>query len=343
MKITIDMRSDTVTLPPDGMRKAMAEARLGDDFYHDDPTVKEMELKSAEILGKEAALLVLSGTMGNLVSVMTQARPGTEAIVEQDAHIFRNEAGGMARVAGVMPKRLPGIKGALDPEIVESEMGAPTVLNHGTALICVEQTHNGASGTAIPLENMKALRRVADKHGARIHMDGARLFNAAVALGVSPSKVVEDADSVTFCLSKGLCCPMGAIVAGSKDFIDQARFSRQSIGGGMRQAGVIAAAGIYALDNMVERLAEDHKNARRLAVILKECGFEVDLDSIQSNIVRFRTAPLSSHELRAGLNAEGIDVLPTGRYGARFVTHWPITEADILRTGEVIHDIVSSM
>lgn len=340
MKITIDMRSDTVTLPPDGMRKAIADAELGDDFYRDDPTVARVEAKAAGILGKEAALLVLSGTMGNLVSVMTQAKPGTEAIVEQNAHIFRNEAGGMAMVAGVMPKRLPGIKGALDPDMVESEMGVPSVLNHGTPLICVEQTHNGASGTVIPLENLKSLRKIADKHGAKIHIDGARLFNAAIALGVPASKVVEDADSTTFCLSKGLCCPLGAIVAGSKEFIEQARFNRQSIGGGMRQAGVIAAAGIYALDYMVDRLAEDHQNARRLAVILSECGFAVDLESIQSNIVRFSTAPLSSSEFRAHLNCEGIDVLPSGLTAARFVTHWPITARDIERTGEVIRKMV---
>lgn len=340
MKISVDMRSDTVTLPPEGMRKAIANAPLGDDFYHDDPTVKKLEAKAAEMLGKEAALLVLSGTMGNLVSVMTQARPGTEAIVEQDAHIFKNEGGGMARVAGVMPKRIAGVKGVLDPALVESQMGAPTVLNHGTSLICVEQTHNGASGTAIPLENIAALRRVAGKFGAKVHMDGARLFNAATALGVPVSKVVENVDSVTFCLSKGLCCPLGAVVAGSKEFIDAARFNRQAVGGGMRQAGIIAAAGIYALDNMVEGLADDHKNAKRLATILAECGFEIDLDSVQSNIVRFKTSPLTSDEFRALLNAEGIDVLPSGKYAARFVTHWPITAEDIERTGDVIRKMV---
>ncbi len=336
MKISIDMRSDTVTLPPEGMRKAIAEAHLGDDFYHDDPTVKKLEAKAAEMLGKEAALLVLSGTMGNLVSVMTLSKPGTEAIVEQDAHIFKNEGGGMARIAGVMPRRLPGVKGILDPALVESQMGTPTVLNHGTSLICVEQTHNGASGTVVPLTNLSALRQVADRHGAKLHMDGARLFNAAVALSLPVSKVVEEVDSVTFCLSKGLCCPLGAVVAGSRDFIDQARFNRQALGGGMRQAGVIAAAGIYALDNMVERLAEDHNNAKKLAVILAECGFEVDVKSVQTNIVRFKTTPFTSADFRARMNAEGIDVLQAGEYAARFVTHWPVTGADIERVGRVI-------
>lgn len=338
--ITLDMRSDTVTLPPDGMRKAIAEARLGDDFYHDDPTVKELEAKAAEMLGKDATLLVLSGTMGNLVSVMTQAAPGTEAIVEQDAHIFRNEGGGMARVAGVMPKRLPGIAGALDPVLVESQVSTRGILNGGTSLICVEQTHNGASGTVISVENLTALREVADRHGIKIHMDGARVFNAAVALGVPVSEVVKDADSVTFCLSKGLCCPLGAVVAGSRDFIDEARHNRHAIGGGMRQAGVIAAAGLYALDNMVDRMVEDHANAKRLAAILAECGFGVDLKAVQTNIVRFSTDPFDSAVFRARLNAAGIDVLIAGPKAARFVTHWPIAAGDIERTGEVIKNMV---
>jgi len=270
MKIWLDMRSDTVSLPPDAMRQAMANAELGDDFYHDDPTVKKLEAKAAEVLGKEAALLVLSGTMGNLVSVMAQARPGSEAIVEQDAHIFKNEGGGMARIAGVMPKRIPGIKGVLDPDLVESQISKRSVLNAGTSLICVEDTHNGASGTTLPLDNLKALKGLAAANGIRVHMDGARLFNAAVAQEVPPSEIVKHVDSVTFCLSKGLCCPLGAVVVGSADFIATCREMRQALGGGMRQAGVIAAAGLYALENMVERLVEDHKNAKRLAQILAE-------------------------------------------------------------------------
>lgn len=337
--ITLDMKSDTVTLPPDDMRKAIAEAKLGDDFYREDPTVERLEAKAAQLLGKEAALLVLSGTMGNLVSVMSLAAPGTEAIVEQDAHIFKNEGGGLARVAGVMPKRIPGRAGALDPDLVESQMSRRSVLNGGTSLICVEQTHNGASGTVIPLENLRALRRIADKFDAKIHMDGARLFNAAVALNVPAAEVVKDVDSVTFCLSKGLCCPLGAVVVGSKDFIDTARRNRHVIGGGMRQAGIIAAAGLYALENMVARLAEDHHNAKRLAQILAHCGFAVNLESVQTNIVRFRTDPIDAQEFRDRLNAEGIDVLVTGPRAARFVTHWPITSDDIDRTGEVIRSI----
>jgi threonine aldolase len=343
MKIWLDMRSDTVSLPPDAMRQAMANAELGDDFYHDDPTVKKLEAKAAEMLGKEAALLVLSGTMGNLVSVMAQARPGSEAIVEQDAHIFKNEGGGMARIAGVMPKRIPGIKGVLDPDLVESQISKRSVLNAGTSLICVEDTHNGASGTTLPLDNLKALKGLAAANGIRVHMDGARLFNAAVAQEVPPSEIVKHVDSVTFCLSKGLCCPLGAVVVGSADFIATCREMRQALGGGMRQAGVIAAAGLYALENMVERLVEDHKNAKRLAQILAECGFQVDLDSVQTNIVRFGTGALPADKFRALLNREGIDVLVAGPRAARFVTHWPIGESDIERAGEVIRKIAKDV
>lgn len=293
-----------------------------------------------QMLHKEAALLVLSGTMGNLVSVMSQAEPGTEAIVEQDAHIFKNEAGGMARIAGVMPKRIPGHMGALDPDAVESQISTRSVLNRGTSLICVEDTHNGAGGVALPLENLAGLRRVADKHGIRIHMDGARVWNASLALKVPASDIVRHVDSVTFCLSKGLCCPLGAVVAGSRDFVDKARYCRQVVGGGMRQAGIIAAAGLYSLQNMIDRMEEDHRNARTLALILAECGFELNLDTVHTNIVRFETSPLTSTEFRAKLNAEGIDVLPTGNMSARFVTHWPITADDIERTGQVIRKMV---
>lgn len=339
MKITIDMKSDTVTLPPEGMRKAIADARLGDDFYGEDPTVKELESRAAEMLGKEAALLVLSGTMGNLVSVMSQAAPGTEAIVEQDAHIFKNEAGGMARIAGVMPRRVAGIKGVLDPDLVESQITKKTVLNAGTSLICVENTHNAAGGTVIPLENLAALRRIADKHRVKIHMDGARIFNAAIALGVPVAEIAKYADSVTFCLSKGLCCPLGAVICGSREFIQTARANRQVIGGGMRQAGIIAAAGLYALENMIDRMVEDHKNARRLAEYLAEAGFKVDLDTVQTNIVRFQTAPIPAAEFKNLLNREGIDVLVAGPMAARFVTHWPISAGDIDRTGQILKSI----
>lgn len=336
MKITLDLRSDTVTLPPDPMRQAIASAELGDDFYFDDPTVKRLEEKAAAMLGKEAALLVLSGTMGNLTSVMSQAAPGTEAIVEADAHIFKSEAGGMARIAGVVPRRIPGFRGALDPATVEKQITKRTVLNGGTSLICVEQTHNGAGGTVLPLENLAELKKVAERHGLKVHMDGARIFNAAVALGVPVSEIAKYADSVTFCLSKGLCCPLGAVVCGTKEMIANARFNRQVLGGGMRQAGIIAAAGIWALDNMVERLAEDHQTARRLAELAVEAGFKVDMATVQTNMVRVDTSPLTAEAFRASLNREGIDVLVVGPTMVRFVTHWPVTMQDIERVGQAL-------
>ena len=245
--------------------------------------------------GRSLPLLVLSGTMGNLVSVMTQARPGTEPIVEQEAHIFKNEGGGMARVAGVMPRRIPGVKGALDPGLVESQIGTPSVLNHGVSLICVEQTHNGASGTAIPLENIAALRKIADRAGAKVHMDGARVFNAATTLGVPVSKVVENVDSVTFCLSKGLCCPLGAVVAGSKDFIEEARFNRP-IGG--YEAG-------WVMPQPASMPRSHGGRACRVTgmpnanTILAECGFEVDL--IQFRATSFGSRRHLSPVLNSGI------------------------------------------
>ncbi len=333
MKRTIDLRSDTVTLPPPGMLQTVLDAELGDDYYHDDPTVKRIEKKAADLLGKEAALLVLSGTMGNLTSVMSQAPPGSEVIVDHEAHIFRAEAGGLARIAGVMPRRVPAVRGVLDPDVVESQISPRSVLNGGTSLICVENTHNAGGGSVIPLDNLRGLREVAARHGAKVHMDGARVFNAAVALGVPVSEIARQADSVTFCLSKGLACPLGAVVCGTREFIDTARNNRQAIGGGMRQAGVIAAFGIWALDNMVERLAEDHRNARRLAQLAAGAGFGVDPGAIETNIVRVDTSPLDAEEFRAALNRSGIDMNVVARKTVRFVTHWEITAENIETVG----------
>jgi threonine aldolase len=315
------------------MLQAVLDAELGDDYYHDDPTTKRIEKKAADLLGKEAALLVLSGTMGNLTSVMSQAPPGTEVIVDSEAHIFRAEAGGLARIAGVMPRRVPAARGVLDPEVVEGQISPKSVLNGGTSLICVENTHNAGGGSVIPLENLTALKEVAARHGARVHMDGARIFNAAVALGVPASEIARHADSVAFCLSKGLACPLGAVVCGTKEFIETARNNRQVIGGGMRQAGVIAAFGIWALDNMVERLADDHRNARRLAQLAAEAGFGVDPESIQTNIVRVDTSPLNAEDFRAALNRAGIDMNVVSRRVVRFVTHWQITPGNIETAG----------
>lgn len=339
MERRIDLRSDTVTLPPPGMLDVLRDAELGDDYYHDDPTVKRLEQKAAEMLGKQAALLVLSGTMGNLASVMAQASPGTEVIVEQDAHTFHSEAGGMARFVGAMPKRIPGVLGVLDPDTVERQISTKDVLNGGTSLICVEDTHNAAGGTVQPLENLEALRRVADRHGVKIHMDGARLFNAAVAQGIPASEIVRCVDSVTFCLSKGLACPLGAVICGSREFIETARCCRQAVGGGMRQAGIIAAPGIWALDNMIERLADDHRNARRLAELVTEAGFGVDLRTVQTNMLKVETSPYTAEEFKAALNAQGIDLNIVVPGVVRLVTHWQITPEHVEEVGRAVRSL----
>ena len=336
MKIDIDLRSDTVTLPPDGMREAIVHADLGDDFYRDDPTVNRLEERSARLMGKEAALLVLSGTMGNLVSMMSQSPPGSEVIIEQDAHIFRSEAGGAARIAGIMLRRVPGVMGCLDPDTVERQITKKAIGAGGASLISVEQTHNAASGTVLPQENLAALKEVAGRHGLKVHMDGARIFNAATVLGLPAREIAAHADTLTFCLSKGLCCPLGAVVCGSKQFIAEARHNRQVLGGGMRQAGIIAAAGIWALDNMVERLAEDHINAKRLAQLAFEAGFRVNLDAIQTNILRMPTTPVLAEDFLRTMNDRGIDVLVTGRESVRFVTHWGVNAEHIERVGEAM-------
>lgn len=339
MKTQIDLRSDTLTQPPDPMRDAIRDAVLGDDFYYEDPTVTAFESKAADMLGKEAALLVLSGTMGNLLCVMSQATAGTEAIVEWDAHMFRAEAGGISSIAGLVPRRLPGKMGVMDTDIVAREITRRTVLNGGTSLICVEQTHNGAGGTVIPLENLRAMRELASMHGIKIHIDGARVFNAAIALGVSVKEVVTDADSVTFCLSKGLCCPLGAVICGTKETIEVARHHRQTLGGGMRQAGIIAAAGIWALDHMVSRLGDDHICARRLAELAVHAGFEVNMQTVQSNMVRIDTSPLTGTEFRRSMNDQGVDVLVVGPNTVRCVTHWPLELKDIDYVGAAMAEL----
>jgi threonine aldolase len=223
--------------------------------------------------------------------------------------------------------------GIMDPQVVEKQITKKTVLNGGTTIISLEQTHNGAGGVILPIDNMAATRALADKHGIKIHMDGARIFNAAVGLGVPVAEVAKYADSITFCLSKGLACPLGAVVCGTKEMITAARYARQTIGGGMRQAGVIAGAGIWALDNMVGRLAEDHSNAKRLAALAIEAGFKVNLETVQTNMVRIETSPFTAEEFKARMNAKDIDVLVAAPTVVRCVTHWGVTPQHIEEAG----------
>ena len=288
----LDLRSDTVTMPTPAMRAAMAAAPLGDDVYGEDPTINALEALAAERLGKEAGLFVASGTMGNLVAILTHAGRGDEAIVGEDAHTVLWEGGGMATLGGVVPRMLPtDVAGRLDPaRVVASVRGDDPHLPR-SRLLLLENTYGSKNGYPLPLEYFTTLRAVADHHALAIHLDGARLFNAAVALGVAAAELARPVDSVSICLSKGLCAPVGSVLCGTAEFIGRARRSRKLVGGGMRQAGVLAAAGLIALRDMTDRLAEDHVRARRLAVGLAATpGLRVDTERIRTNIVFFDLA-----------------------------------------------------
>jgi threonine aldolase len=327
----VDLRSDTVTQPTKEMREAMRNAVVGDDYYREDPTVAELEELAAAKLGKEAGLFVASGTMGNLVSILTHTQRGDAVILEAEAHVYRCETAHLAAVAGVMPKRVKGNKGILDPADVEVAMFAEGVLYPKARLLCVENTHNAAGGTCVTPARMSTLKEVADRYGLAIHVDGARIFSAAVALGVDPQELVKEADSATFCLSKNLACPFGSLIVGDREFIERARRNRQMVGGGMRQAGIMAAAGIVALQTMIDRLSEDHANARVLAEGLFELGLEIDMEAVQTNMV-FLEVPSEMTEAREfvqDLGDLGVRVNPPAGRRVRMVTHYGITREDV--------------
>jgi threonine aldolase len=336
MKI-IDLRSDTVTRPTPAMRRAMAEAEVGDDFYGDDPTVRALEDKAAALLGKPAALLVLSGTMGNLVSLLANTQRGDAMLLAASSHICMNEAGNAANVAGLMPMPVDAPHGLRSPEPVLAAIRPSSRLAAPLRLVCLENTHNAAGGLCLTQEETRAICEAAHASGCRVHLDGARLFNAAVALGVAPSALVAPVDSVTFCLSKGLGCPVGSIVAGERDFVERARRWRQVVGGGMRQAGVFAAAGLVGLDEMIDRLQVDHDNARRLAGFVEEAGLQLDAE-VQTNMV-FAQVPgetMDAGELVAELARRGLRINPPKGRRIRFVTHLDVSASDIEEAGRII-------
>jgi len=340
----IDLRSDTVTLPTDEMREAMNNAEVGDDVYQEDPTINRLEELAAKKLGKEAALFVSSGTMGNLIAVLTHCQRGDEVILEMDSHIYYYEVGGMSAVAGVMPRLIVGEKGILDPQDIKRELREENLHYPKTTLICVENTHNRAGGTIIPPEIIEEICQLGHKQNIQVHLDGARIFNAAIALNVSPVLLTKDVDSVMFCLSKGLSAPVGSILAGSKEFIKKARKNRKMLGGGMRQAGILAAAGIVAIENMVERLEEDHKNARILGEGLANIGgIKVDLETVQTNMVCFdlNESGLDTYQFLPKLAEYNILGSPRPLTKVRLVTHYGINEDDIYATIKAIKGIVS--
>jgi threonine aldolase len=331
----VDLRSDTVTLPTDAMRRAMASAELGDDVYGEDPTVRRLESLAAETTGKEAALLVPSGTMANLISLLTHCGRGDEVILGDQAHIFFYEQGGSAAVGGIHPRTVANRPdGSFDLDAVKAAIRGDDPHFPRTRLIAVENTHNRCSGSPLPPDYLQAVADVATEHGLGVHMDGARIFNAAVALDVPPTALAAPVDSLSFCLSKGLSAPVGSLICGRGAFIRAARRNRKLLGGGMRQAGVIAAAGIVALQEMIGRLAEDHRNARRLAEGVSAMGLaQVDPERVRTNIVYVDLDPAgpSAAETVARLAEEGIRVGATGPRQFRAVTHYGITEADIER------------
>jgi len=338
----IDLRSDTVTLPSPQMREAIFRAELGDDVFSEDPTVNKLEQMAAERVGKEAALLVVSGTMGNLVSILTHCGRGEEIILGDLAHTFIYEAGGTAALGGIHPHTVPNQPdGTLRLQDIEAAIRSDNVHFPRTRLICLENTHNRCDGAALTCEYMTQVGRLARRRGLALHLDGARIFNAAVALGVSVKELTRDADSVSLCLSKGLAAPVGSLVCGSSQFIAEARRTRKVLGGGMRQAGIIAAAGIVALNEMVDRIQEDHDNARRLAVGIAGIeGLSIDPACVQTNIVYFDLLgdkPYAEEYAKEAAR-RGLRILSTGPNRLRAVTHYGISAQDIDEALSILAD-----
>ena len=339
----INVRSDVVTLPTEEMLDAIKSAPLGDDNRQEDPTVNKLEAMVAEAFGKEAAIFLLSGTQGNLVGVMSQTQPGQEIIVEENAHIFTSEQGGVARFGGLVINRVKGTRGYLDPKDIEAAI-RPTDNVHTphTGLLCLETTHNRAGGTVITAEQTKAAADVAHRYSIPVHLDGARIYNAAVALGVDVEELLKDVDTVTLCLSKGLSCPAGAVLAGTAETIAVARRLRKVLGGTLRQAGVIAAPGIVAMETMIDRLKEDHDNARALAEGLVQIpGLEIDMDIVQTNMVfaNIDGLGIDTEELARRLANYNVEVLLSSPARIRMVTHRMITRQHINYVIEVFREI----
>ncbi|NEU31008.1 low-specificity L-threonine aldolase [bacterium LRH843] len=327
----IDLRSDTVTKPTESMRRAMYEAELGDDVYVEDPTVNRLEEKAADILGKEAALFVTSGTQGNQIAVLTHCVSGNEVILEKDSHIFYYEGGAISAFAGVQTRTVTGVKGEMSAIDVEAAIRSDDIHEPETGLICLENTHNRAGGAIISRENMAQIFDVAKSYNVPVHLDGARLFNAAVASDCSVKDFSQYVDTVQVCLSKGLGAPVGSIIAGSHEFISRARKWRKRLGGGLRQAGVIAAPGIVAISEMVDRLAIDHEHAKLLAEGLNNIsGLEV-VNEVDTNIVIVDVSQkgVSSKEFISKLKEHGILAVSFGPTVVRFTTHFDVSKEQI--------------
>lgn len=340
----IDLRSDTLSMPTEEMLRSILTAKLGDDSRDGDPTVLELEALAAEMLGKEAAVLTVSGTMSNLIAMRTHTEPGGAGIVEQSAHLYGMEFGGIAAACGLLVLPVPGHLGAMLPEPLRlaarrAGMGFPA-----RGLLCLENTHNAAGGTVISPEHTDLCCEIAHTHGLPVHLDGARIFNAAVALKLDARALTRPVDSVSVCLSKGLSAPVGSLLAGSRSFIERARKVRRALGGTMRQAGIIAAPGLVALRTMVARLAEDHENAHFLASSLSSiAGLTINLEAVQTDIVNVDVKDLGidAATFAYHLDARGVRGLPGMGTTVRFVTYRGITRPDVARAAAVVRQMVA--
>jgi threonine aldolase len=336
----VDLRSDTVTQPTDAMREAMSLADVGDDDYGEDATVNRLQGLAAGRLGKEAALFLPSGTMANLIALLTHTQPGDEVIVECQAHIYLDEAGGMSALAGVIPRPVAGERGTITAAQLEAVLRPPDPHYAPTRLLCLENTHNSAGGTVMTPTAMAEVCGAAHRRGLRVHLDGARIFNAAVALGVDVRHLASDADSVMFCLSKGLSAPAGSVLLGEAGFVARARRLRKMLGGGMRQVGVLAAAGIVALETMVERLEEDHRHAKLLARRLAALpGLGIDPASVQTNIIMVHVA--DAPRMAQHLAARNVLANAEGPKRIRLVTHRHIGAREIDEAVDGFHEMTS--
>lgn len=339
----IDLRSDTVTLPTKEMMDAIARAELGDDVTGNDPTVNALQEKAARLFGKEASLLVSSGTQGNLVSVMAHCQPGDEIILESEAHMYFYEVGNIAAVCGVMPRLIKGDHGIFTGQQVHEAARGEDLHFPESRLVEIENTHNRAGGTCWTPAQVADVAKAAHDLGMKVHIDGARIFNACIALDVDVKAYARNVDSIQFCLSKGLSCPVGSMVVGSADFIETCRKKRKMIGGGMRQAGIIAAPGIVALDTMISRLKEDHDNAKRLATALSAIdGIKIDMSTVQTNIVVMEVSGTGKTDAEFITEAKrnGLLLSDFGPNLVRLVTHRGITTEDVDAAVSIIEDKV---
>ncbi|MGE5381185.1 MAG: low-specificity L-threonine aldolase [Methylocystaceae bacterium] len=340
----IDFRSDTVTEPTEEMREAMSKAAVGDDVYGDDPTINRLEEMTAAMVGKEAGLFVPSGTMGNLVALLTHTHPGEEIILGAESHIYYYEVGGLARLAGVLPRLFDDRSGSVNADMVKSMFRAPNLHLPETSLICLENTHNRGGGTIISPKTMQEIYELAQEHRLPVHLDGARIFNAAVGSNLPVTAFTRYADTVNVCLSKGLSAPVGSVLTGSRNFINLARRRRKLVGGGMRQAGIIAAAGIVALETMIDRLADDHRHARQLAEGLQGLpGIDLDMAGVQTNMVAFSISKpgFTSDTFLTELGKYNIQAGSPGVGRIRMVTNRHISDDDVTQTISAVGEILA--